>query len=124
MVSNAFALASLGDSLDYWSRYPLHPTLLPFGTLALIHAARVSHATRQVAGSHKYRLTVWQGFLLNQILMFGGVVISGALLGVPSPLLMAWPVVALYGGMHVLMDVTRVGEVLLQLQELELVGTL
>jgi hypothetical protein len=67
---------------------------------------------------------VWQGLVLNQILMFGGVVISGMLLGVPSPLLSAWPVVALYGGVHVALDVTPAGKALLHAQDLELVGTL
>lgn len=124
MVSDVFALASIGDQLDFWSRSPVHSALLPVGALALVHAARVSHGTRQVAGSHKYRLTVWQGFLLNQILMFGGVVISGMLLGIPSALLTAWPVVVLYGGMHVLLDVTPLGRLLLQAQDIELVGTM
>ncbi|TKY88488.1 hypothetical protein EX895_002476 [Sporisorium graminicola] len=116
------ALASIGDKLEYWSRSPLHPTLLPVGALALIHAARISHATRQVAGSHSYRLTVWQGFVLNQILMFGGVVVSGLLLGIPSPVLVAWPLVVLYGGVHILLDVSSVGKVLLRMQDLEFVG--
>ncbi|CBQ73490.1 conserved hypothetical protein [Sporisorium reilianum SRZ2] len=122
MIQDNLALAPIGDKLEYWARSPLHPTLLPVGALALVHAARVSHATRQVAGSHKYRLTVWQGFVLNQILMFGGVVVSGMLLGIPSPLLVAWPVVVLYGGMHVLLDVSPVGKVLLQVQDWEFVG--
>ncbi|CDU26190.1 uncharacterized protein SPSC_06384 [Sporisorium scitamineum] len=122
MIQDSLALASIGDQLEFWSRSPLHPTLLPVGALALVHAARVSHATRQVAGSHKYRLTLWQGFLLNQILMFGGVVVSGVLLGIPSPLLVAWPVVVLYGGMHVLLDVSPVGKLLLRAQDLEFIG--
>lgn len=116
-------LASIGDQLSNWSQTPLHP-LFPVGALGLIHAVRVSHATRQVAGSHKSRLGVWQGLVLNQILMFGGVVISGMLLGVPSPLLSAWPVVALYGGVHVALDVTPAGKALLHAQDIELVGTL
>ncbi|SPO45265.1 uncharacterized protein PSANT_02951 [Moesziomyces antarcticus] len=116
-------LASIGDQLSNWSQTPLHP-LFPVGALGLIHAVRVSHATRQVAGSHKSRLGVWQGLVLNQILMFGGVVISGMLLGIPSPLLSAWPVVALYGGVHVALDVTPAGKALLHAQDVELVGTL
>ncbi|GAC97687.1 hypothetical protein PHSY_005273 [Pseudozyma hubeiensis SY62] len=124
MIQDTLALASVGNSLEYWSRSPLHPTLLPVGALALVHAARVSHATRQVAGSHRYRLTLWQGFLLNQILMFGGVVISGMLLGIPSPLLSAWPVVVLYGGVHVLLDASPFGNLLLQAQDLGSVRTL
>lgn len=115
------SLASIGDQLALYSR-PLHPTFLPYGALGLIHAARVSHATRQVAGSHKCRLGLWQSFLLNQILMFSGVVLSGMLLGIPSPLLGSWPFVVLYGGMHVLLDVTPGGKWLLNLQDQELVG--
>lgn len=114
----------VGDQLDAWSKIPLHPTLLPFGVLVCIHAARVSHAARQVAGSHKYRLSVWQGFLLNQILMFSGVILSGFLLGIPSPLLTAWPVIALYGGMHVLLDLTPLGKLLLQAQDIPSIGQL
>lgn len=124
MGSDTSALASVGNKLDAWSRAPLHPVLLPVAALALIHAARVSHATRQVAGGHKYHLTVWQGFLLNQILMFGGVVIGGLLLGIPSPLLTAWPVVVLYGGVHVVLDVLPMGKMLLQAQDSGFVGTL
>ncbi|SPO23882.1 uncharacterized protein UTRI_03595_B [Ustilago trichophora] len=124
MGQASFSLTTFGDQLEAWSRTPLHPTFLPVGALALIHAARVSHATRQVAGSHKNRLGVWQGFLLNQILMFGGVVISNMLLGTPSLVLVAWPVVLLYGGVHVVLDVTPLGKVLLELQDIELVGIL
>ena len=124
MGQSSLSLASIGAQLEAWSRSPLHPTLLPVGGLALIHAARVSHATRQVAGSHKSRLGVWQGLLLNQILMFGGVVISNMLLGLPSLVLVAWPVMLLYGGVHVLLDVTPVGQVLLNAQDVEVVGIL
>lgn len=124
MGQASFSLATFGDQLEAWSQTPLHPTFLPVGTLALIHAARVSHATRQVAGSHKSRLGVWQGFLLNQILMFGGVIISNMLLGTPSLVLVAWPVVLLYGGVHVALDVTPLGKMLLDAQDVEFVGIL
>ncbi|SNX87180.1 uncharacterized protein MEPE_05890 [Melanopsichium pennsylvanicum] len=124
MRQDNFSLAHVGDQLEAWSRSPLHPTLLPVGALSLIHAARVSHATRQVAGSHESRLGLWQGLLLNQILMFGGVVISGMLLGIASPLLVAWPVILLYGGVHVLLDVTPFGKLLLDAQDVEVVGIL
>lgn len=124
MRPSTLSLAYLGENLDTWSRSPLHPTLLPIGFLALVHAVRVSHATRQVAGSHKSKLGVWQSFLLNQILMFGGVIISGMLLGIPSPLFSGWPVVVLYGGAHLVLDVTGLGKVLLKVQDNELVGTL
>ncbi len=122
MKADPLTLSSIGDRLETWSRNPLHPTLLPFGVLALIHALRVSHATRQVAGSHRNRLGLWQSFLLNQILMFAGVIVSGMLLGIPSPLLTAWPVVVLYGGMHVVADITPAGKMLLDAQEHETVG--
>lgn len=124
MGQGGLPLVSIGERLDSWSRSPLHPTLLPVGALALVHAVRVSHATRQVAGSKKCRLGLWQGFLLNQILMFGGVVVSGMLLAVPSLLLIGWPIVVLYGGVHVLLDITPGGMLLLSAQEVEFMGIL
>lgn len=124
MGQASLSLASLGDQLDFLVRAPLHPTLLPVGALALVHAVRVSHATRQITGGHKSQVGVWQGFLLNQTLMFAGVVISGMLLGLPSLLLVALPVVVLYGGVHVLLDVTQTGKMLLNAQDKEFVGLL
>lgn len=124
MPQSTLSLAHLGDNLDAWSRSPLHPTLLPIGFLALVHAIRVSHATRQVAGSHRNKLGTWQSFLLNQILMFGGVVVSGMLLGIPSPLFRGSSVVVLYGGVHLVLHVAGLGNLLLKVQDHVFLGTL
>ncbi|PWZ03800.1 hypothetical protein BCV70DRAFT_170870 [Testicularia cyperi] len=113
----AQTLLAIADSIDHRGKPAIHQTYLPIGPLALLHAIRVSHATRQVQGGRASQVGVFQSFLLNQILMFGGVVLSGFLLGIPSPLLLAPDVILLYGGTHVLLTVSGLGMKLLAVSE-------
>lgn len=56
--------------------------------------------------------------------MFGGVVVSGMLLGIPSPLFRGSSVVVLYGGVHLVLHVAGLGNLLLKVQDHVFLGTL
>ncbi|EPQ29749.1 uncharacterized protein PFL1_02968 [Pseudozyma flocculosa PF-1] len=110
-------LAVLADRLDVALQTPIHQVYLPVGYLGLLHAIRVSHATRQVGGGLGSKLNLYQSVLLNQILLFGGVALSSLLLGLPCPMLASGQVILLYAGTHVALTLSGIGTALLKLND-------
>ncbi|KAN0065052.1 hypothetical protein ACQY0O_001547 [Thecaphora frezii] len=115
-------LTAFADRLDLALATPVHKVYLPVGYLAFLHAIRVSHATRQVSGGLKSKFNVYQGVLLNQILLFGGVVLSSLLLGLPCPMFASGQVILLYAGTHLALTLSGLGDVLLQLNDNYAIG--
>jgi len=52
-------------------------TQIPVAVLSLVHAVRISHATRMLSGAARAQLGLFQSLVLNMIVLFG----SSTLLG-------------------------------------------
>ncbi|PWN53916.1 hypothetical protein IE53DRAFT_80056 [Violaceomyces palustris] len=100
----------------------VHADYFPIGYLTLFHAIRVSHATRQVSGGLESRLSILQGVLLNQILLFGSVMLSSVMLGTTSPLFLAPRTIATYISVHLFLKLSNLGDFLLALNQAPVFG--
>lgn len=123
-------LASAADFTERLAHTKVHAsyvgihtlTQVPIAILSLVHAVRISHATRLVSGGAQSRLHLFQSVVLDLIVLFGGSTVVGMcgnantalLLAAPLPVLIAPLSIVLYASVHTVLFFTGLGDVLLR----------
>lgn len=117
-------LRSFSETASLSGQIPVHPTYLPIAPLTLIHALRVSHGTLQLVQSSRRggRPNLVTTTFLALVLLFGSVVVTSALLAIPSPILLAPATIVIYAGVHIVNASTGLADVLLSLNEVPGLG--
>lgn len=101
--------------------YPL--TQIPVALLSVVHAVRISHATRMLSGAPRAQLGLFQSLVLNMIVLFGSSTLLGMwmrltiamLLGIPAPILLSPVAIVLYLSVHLVLEWTGLGLTLVRL---------
>jgi len=98
-------------------------TQIPVAVLSLVHAVRISHATRMLSGASRAQLGLFQNLVLNMIVLFGSSTLLGTytpptpamLLGLPAPILLSPVAIVLYSSVHLVLEATGLGLALVHL---------
>ncbi|WFD45128.1 hypothetical protein MPSI1_003805 [Malassezia psittaci] len=111
----SYILATAADITEFLASTKLHTSYLPIAFLSVLHAVRISHATRMLSGGLRSRVHLFQSVVLDLIVLFGGATMVALLLGEPLPILISPVTILVYASVHVLLYITGIGTALLKL---------
>ncbi|WFD28868.1 hypothetical protein MNAN1_003883 [Malassezia nana] len=113
-IFSSYILATVADWQELVWKQHVHPVYLPVAFLSIVHAIRVSHATRMLSGGPRAQLRLFQSLVLNLIVLFGSSTLLALLLGLPAPFVISPVAIVLYSSVHVLLECTGLGLVLVR----------
>lgn len=116
-IFSSYVLGTVADYQDLLWRLHLHEVYIPVAAVSVVHAVRISHGTRMLSGGGNSRLGLFQGLVLNLIVLFGSSCVIAVMLGMPFPLLMSPFAICLYSSVYIIMHITGLGDGLVRLHE-------
>ncbi|WFD24911.1 hypothetical protein MEQU1_003617 [Malassezia equina] len=114
-IFSSYILATVADWQELVWKQHVHPVYIPVAILSVVHAVRISHATRMLSGAPRAQLSLFQSLVLNMIVLFGSSTLLAMLLAIPAPILLSPVAIVLYSSVHLILEWTGGGLTIVRL---------